>query len=79
MLLSGCGQLTGPKQAIKMVDYVIEEVVSTRCLGSVACLSRANGKSRDLLESLKNFSAHNDQICLRLFKIITHVLRIVLD
>ena len=34
MLLSGRGQLTGPKQAIKMGDYVIiEEVVSTRCLG----------------------------------------------
>ena len=33
MLLSGCGQLTGPKQAIKMGDYVIEEVASTRCLG----------------------------------------------
>ena len=26
-------QLTGPKQAIKMGDCVIEEVVSTRCLG----------------------------------------------
>ena len=33
MLLSGRGQLTGPKQVIKMGDYVIEEVVSTRCLG----------------------------------------------
>ena len=34
MLLSGRGQLTEPKQAIKMGDYVIiEEVVSTRCLG----------------------------------------------
>ena len=33
MLLSGREQLTGPKQAIKMGDYVIEEVVSTRCLG----------------------------------------------
>ena len=33
MLLSGRGQLTGPKQVIKMGDYVIDEVVSTRCLG----------------------------------------------
>lgn len=33
MLLGGRGQCTGPKQAIKMGDYVIEEVVSTRCLG----------------------------------------------
>ena len=33
MLLSGGGQLIGPKQAIKMAYYVIEEVVSTRCLG----------------------------------------------
>ena len=33
MLLSGRGQLTGPKQAIKMGNYVIEEVVSIRCLG----------------------------------------------
>ena len=33
MLLSGRRQLTGPKHAIKMGDYVIEEVVSTRCLG----------------------------------------------
>ena len=33
MLLSGRGQLTGPKQSIKMGDYVIEEVVSKRCLG----------------------------------------------
>ena len=33
MLLSGRGQLIGPKQAIKMSDYVFEEVVSTRCLG----------------------------------------------
>ena len=33
MLLSGRGQLTGPKQVIKMGDYVIEEMVSTRCLG----------------------------------------------
>ena len=35
LLISGRGQLTqaGPKQAIKMGDYVIEEVVSTRCLG----------------------------------------------
>ena len=33
MLLSGRGQLTGPKQAIKMGDCVIKEVVSTRCLG----------------------------------------------
>ena len=32
MLLSGRRKLTGPKQAIKMGDYVIEEVVSTRCL-----------------------------------------------
>ena len=31
--LSGCRQLTGPKQAIKIDDYVIKEVVSTRCLG----------------------------------------------
>ena len=33
MLLSGRRQLTGPKQAIKMGDYVIEEGVCTRCLG----------------------------------------------
>ena len=33
MLLSRRGLLTGPKQAIKMRDYVIEEIVSTRCLG----------------------------------------------
>ena len=33
MLLSRRGLLTGPKQAIKMGDYVIEEIVSTRCLG----------------------------------------------
>ena len=33
MLLSGRGQLTGPKQAIKMGDNIIAEVVSTRCLG----------------------------------------------
>lgn len=33
MLLGGRGQLTGPKEAIKMGDYVIKEVVSTRCLG----------------------------------------------
>ena len=33
MLLSGRRLLIGPKQAIKMGDYVIEEVVSTRCLG----------------------------------------------
>ena len=32
MLLSGRGQLTGPKQIIMMGDYVIEEVVFTRCL-----------------------------------------------
>ena len=31
MLLSGRGQLTGLKQVIKMGDYVIEEVVCTRC------------------------------------------------
>ena len=30
----GRGQLTGPKQAIKMGDYVVEEVASTRCLGA---------------------------------------------
>ena len=33
MLLSGRGLLTGAKQAIKMGDCVIEEVVATRCLG----------------------------------------------
>ena len=33
MLLGGRGQLSGPKQAIKIGDYVNEEVVSTRCLG----------------------------------------------
>ena len=33
MLLSGRRHLTGPKQPIKMGDYVIEEVVSIRCLG----------------------------------------------
>ena len=33
MLLSRQRQLTGPNQAIKMGDYVIEEVVYTRCLG----------------------------------------------
>ena len=34
MLLSRRGLLTGPKRAIKMGDdYVIEEIVSTRCLG----------------------------------------------
>ena len=32
MLLSGRGQLTGLKHAIQMGDYVVEEVVSTRCL-----------------------------------------------
>ncbi|PFX24885.1 hypothetical protein AWC38_SpisGene10526 [Stylophora pistillata] len=33
MLLSGCRQLTGPDKAVKMGSYVIEEAVSTRCLG----------------------------------------------
>ena len=33
MLLSEQRQLTGLKQAIRMCDYVVEEVVSTRCLG----------------------------------------------
>ena len=33
MILSGQRQLTGPNQAIKMGDYVIKEVVSTRGLG----------------------------------------------
>ena len=32
-LLSWRGQLTGQKKAIKMGDHVIEEVVSTKCLG----------------------------------------------
>ena len=32
MLLSGRRQLTGPKQAIKMGDYVMEELVSRRYL-----------------------------------------------
>ena len=32
MLLSGRGQLTGPKNVIKLGDYGIEKVVSTRCL-----------------------------------------------
>ncbi|PFX12524.1 RNA-directed DNA polymerase from mobile element jockey [Stylophora pistillata] len=33
MLLGGREQFTGPKQAIKMGDYAMEVVVSTRCLG----------------------------------------------
>ena len=33
MLLSGHGQLTGPKQVAKMGDYVIQELASTGCLG----------------------------------------------
>ena len=63
MLLSGCRQLTGPKQAIKMGDYVIEEVVSTRCLGvqidnalkwdhHVSELAKSFTKKLNLLKSL---------------------------
>ena len=33
MLLSGRRQLSGSKHGIKIEDIVIEEVVSTRCLG----------------------------------------------
>lgn len=32
-MLGGRGKFTGPKQAIKMGDYVVGEVVSARCLG----------------------------------------------
>ena len=66
MLLSGCGQLTGPKQAIKMGDYVIEEVVSTRCLGvqidnalkwdhHVSELAKSFTQKLNLLKSLSIF------------------------
>lgn len=33
ILLGGRGKFTGPKQAIKIGDYVVGEVVSARCLG----------------------------------------------
>ena len=63
MLLSRRRQLTGPKEAIKMGDYVIEEVVSTRCLGvqivnalkwdyHISELAKSFTKKLNLLKSL---------------------------
>jgi len=56
--LSGCRQLTGPKQAIKMDDYVIKEVVSTRCLGVQIHVHVDNALKRDhhVLELMKSFT-----------------------
>ena len=68
--------------SLSMPDLVLRydaRVNALRASTSVARLSRANGKITDLLESLKKFSAHNDQICLRLSKIVTHVFKMVLD
>ena len=47
-------QLAGPKQAIKMGDYVIEEVVSTRCLG--VQMDNALKWDHNVLELAKSFS-----------------------
>ena len=46
--------MTGPKQAIKMGDYVIEEVVSTRCLG--VKIDNALKWDHHVLELAKSFT-----------------------
>ena len=53
VLLSGRRQLTGLKQTIKMGNYVIEEVVSTRCLGVQA--DSALKSDDHVLELAKSF------------------------
>ena len=45
---------------------------------SVARLSRTIGKITGLLKSFTNISTHNNQICLRLSTIVTHMLWITL-
>jgi len=54
MLLSGCGQLTGPKQVFKMADYVVEDMVSTRC--SSVQVDNALKWDHDVLELTKSFT-----------------------
>jgi len=66
------------QHSLKSTQYTFKHCTKIH-LRSVARLSRVNGKITDLLESFKNFSAHNDQICLRLSKSVTHVLKMVLD